>query len=595
MTDWVKVPYNEARYGRSNGFPCDDVVCDNTWELVRDAANAWVADQEAQGKTPEQINAMLAEFDQWDRYDYDFDGDFNEPDGYIDHFQIVHSGGDQADADPFQGEDAIWSHRWFAYQSDFGVTGPPGNLYGGTQIGDTGIWIGDYTIQPENGGLSVFAHEYGHDLGLPDDYDTVGPDDNPTEWWTLMAQSRLSGANETIDRRAGDIGAWQKLVLGWLDYEFAEAGDTRTIELGRAEYNTRLPQALIVGLPQKTVVKDYGPPYAGSQMYWSGKGNDLRNTQTRELDLTGVTSASLSLKSRFDIETDYDYLYAEASVDGGATWTYLDGTVDGAPFPRDGSDNPALTGSTGGEWVDVNVPLDAVTGGPVLFRFEYVTDPGVDPPGFFADDITLTADGATVFVDGAEEGTADWELDGFKASTGTEAGDYDNYYIAVNRTYGSFDRWLRTGPYNFGFPDTKPNWVEKFSYQPGVLITYFDTSQSDNNTSEHPGEGLALQIDAHPQPIIGPDGDPWRGRIQLYDATFGKRVAETFTLHSQDTGKPGVIAGLPAQTLFDDTKQWWFESQPNMGVKVRNAGVRLNVLDERSYSVVVRLTPTTPA
>ena len=52
VTDWVKVPYNEARYGRSDGFPCDDVVCDNTWELVRDAANAWVADQEAQGKTP---------------------------------------------------------------------------------------------------------------------------------------------------------------------------------------------------------------------------------------------------------------------------------------------------------------------------------------------------------------------------------------------------------------------------------------------------------------------------------------------------------------------------------------------------------------
>ncbi|MER6693333.1 immune inhibitor A domain-containing protein, partial [Streptomyces minutiscleroticus] len=30
-----------------------------------------------------------------------------------------------------------------------------------------GIWVGDYTIQPENGGLGVFAHEYGHDLGLP--------------------------------------------------------------------------------------------------------------------------------------------------------------------------------------------------------------------------------------------------------------------------------------------------------------------------------------------------------------------------------------------------------------------------------------------
>src|SRR5689334_23710549 len=28
----------------------------------------------------------------------------------------------------------------------------------------TGVWVNDYTTQPENGGLSVFAHEFGHDL-----------------------------------------------------------------------------------------------------------------------------------------------------------------------------------------------------------------------------------------------------------------------------------------------------------------------------------------------------------------------------------------------------------------------------------------------
>ena len=62
-----------------------------------------------------QIKADLQSFDQWDRYDFDGDGNFNEPDGYIDHFQIVHAGGDQADGDPYQGEDAIWSHRWYAF------------------------------------------------------------------------------------------------------------------------------------------------------------------------------------------------------------------------------------------------------------------------------------------------------------------------------------------------------------------------------------------------------------------------------------------------------------------------------------------------
>ena len=52
VTNWVKVRYNEARYGRSNGFPCAGIVCSNTWELVRDAANQWYADQIAAGRTP---------------------------------------------------------------------------------------------------------------------------------------------------------------------------------------------------------------------------------------------------------------------------------------------------------------------------------------------------------------------------------------------------------------------------------------------------------------------------------------------------------------------------------------------------------------
>ena len=64
-------------------------------------------------------------FDKWDRYDHDSDGNFNEADGYLDHFQIVHSGGDQADGDPIQGEDAIWSHRSYAFVTGAGLDGPP--------------------------------------------------------------------------------------------------------------------------------------------------------------------------------------------------------------------------------------------------------------------------------------------------------------------------------------------------------------------------------------------------------------------------------------------------------------------------------------
>ena len=47
-----------------------------------------------------QVQDYLKTFDHQDRYDIDGDGDFNEPDGFIDHFQIVHAGGDEADGDP---------------------------------------------------------------------------------------------------------------------------------------------------------------------------------------------------------------------------------------------------------------------------------------------------------------------------------------------------------------------------------------------------------------------------------------------------------------------------------------------------------------
>ena len=87
------------------------------------------------------------------------------------------------------------------------------------------MWIGDYTIQPENGGRSVFFHEFGHDLGLPDDYNSINGGDNNNEHWTLMAQSRLGAKGEQfIGDRAGDLGAWNKLQLGWLDYETLVAG-----------------------------------------------------------------------------------------------------------------------------------------------------------------------------------------------------------------------------------------------------------------------------------------------------------------------------------------------------------------------------------
>lgn len=413
VADWVKVPYNEARYGNN---ACGSTNCPSVWNVVSDGVTAWVAQQKAAGATDAAIKADLANFDQWDRYDFDGDGNFNEPDGYIDHFQIVHAGEDESAGGGVQGTDAIWAHRWYAFGTDAGATGPSDNKLGGAQIGDTGIWVGDYTIQPENGGLGVFAHEYGHDLGLPDHYDTTGGGENSTGFWTLMSSgSWLGTGKEAIGDLPGNFNAWDKLQLGWLNYDTAKAGTKSQHKLGVAEYNTKNKQALVVSLPDKEVTTTVVTPAEGSTQWWSGSGDNLKNTLTRSVDLTGKSSATLTLDGYYDIEANYDYLYTEVSTDGGANWTALDGTVDGAAIPRDASDKPALTGTADG-YKKLSYSLDAYAGQKVDVRFRYQTDGGVAQKGFAADEITVTADGTALFSDNAESADAAWTASGFSAS-----------------------------------------------------------------------------------------------------------------------------------------------------------------------------------
>lgn len=572
VTDWVKVPYNEARYGSNKAST-------GAWYAVQDGVTAWVADQKAAGKSDADIKADLAQYDQWDRYDYDGDGNFNEPDGYIDHFQIVHAGEDESAGGGAQGEDAIWAHRWYAFGTDAGATGPAGNKLGGAAIGDTGIWVGDYTIQPENGGLGVYAHEYGHDLGLPDEYDTTNSAENSTGFWTLMSSgSWLGTGKNAIGDLPGDMNSWDKLQLGWLNYDTAKAATKSRHKLGVAEYNTKNKQALVVSLPDKAVTTEIVTPAQGSTQWWSGSGNDLRNTLTRSVDLTGKSSAALTLDGWYDVEADYDYLYTEVSTDGGANWTVIDGTVDGQPIPRDGSGKPALTGTVDA-YKKLSYPLDAYAGQKIDLRFRYQSDGGVALRGFAADEIAVTADGSALFSDNAETADAGWTAAGFSRVGASFTKDYAQYYIAENRQYVSYDKTLETGPYNFGFSTTRPSWVEHYPYQNGLLIWKWDTSQKDNNVSEHAGTGLILPVDSHPTAMTWSDGTVMRSRIQSYDSPFSLYSTDGLTLHNADVATK--IPSKPGVPVFDDhTSTYYDGNAPTAGVKITDTNTKIKIAKE---------------
>ena len=114
VSDWVTVPYNEARYG-SNDDPRSPTATGTSSGTRR--TSWYAAADRGRARPRQQIHELPAQFDNWDRYDFDGDGNFNEPDGYLDHFQVVHAGEGEEAGGGAEGADAIWSHRWYAFST----------------------------------------------------------------------------------------------------------------------------------------------------------------------------------------------------------------------------------------------------------------------------------------------------------------------------------------------------------------------------------------------------------------------------------------------------------------------------------------------
>jgi immune inhibitor A len=601
VTNWVKVNFTQGRYGTD---ACGSIVCSTVYLLVRDATKVWVQDQLAAGRSMAEIQAELNAHDVWDRYDQDSDGDFNEPDGFLDHFQIVHAGGDQADGDPIYASDAIWSHRSYAglaygpscmdnddttacqVGTPVGGTISAGNCAspttGGCQIVQdgtfTGLLVGDYTMQPENGGRSVFYHEYAHDLGLPDDYNNINGGDNNNEHWTLMAQSRLGGKRDAaIGERGGDLGAWNKLQLGWLDYEAVAYDERRTLTLGPQEFNNRDPQALVVVLPDYEASFDMGEPASGDQQFYSGHADDSLIALTRQVTVPDG-GGTLTLKTRYDIEVDFDRAFV--AVDG----TPIVGTVNGQPTQLPENQNGWTIGweGTANTYQDGVFPLPEGTHEIML---AYQTDAAVSGnPGQAAlDGVFFDA----VAINGVELSEDGWTNEGFSLVGAEVVEEFSHFYIAGSRSYLSYDKYLKTGPYYFGYNPTFPDKVDHYSYQEGLLISYNNLQFSNNDTFEHPGAGRNLYIDAHPQPFARASGELWRARIQVYDAPFGLGRTDRVKIHHN--GALETFGGLRGNPVFRDTDKYFFEELPNHGVLLPGYGVTIRVLSEDDGKIRVRV------
>jgi M6 family metalloprotease-like protein len=190
VTAWVTVPNNHDYYGS------EDMWTEFAYDAVEAASDLGI------------------DFSQFD----------NDGDGIVEGIAVIHQGpGQEVTSD----ESDIWSHYY-----SFSSAG-----YSSSDRSFDGVLVDKYTLQPETRNTSgdvntigVICHEFGHNLGLPDFYDTEDDDVSyeGTGSWDLMNSGNYNGS--PAGSTPAHHNAYSKIELGWMTEEVISTAGHLSLE-----------------------------------------------------------------------------------------------------------------------------------------------------------------------------------------------------------------------------------------------------------------------------------------------------------------------------------------------------------------------------
>ena len=312
------------------------------------------------------------------------------------------------------------------------------------------VRVGPYNLNPETAidAASVISHEYGHSLGLPDFYSTGSRETYGD--WNLMATDKSHNIDafgrqelgwvvpEVLDSSRTESGITDsKQDTNTITWQ-TPAGAAYTLTEGQNGVGrVQNSQMYVAKLPGRVLLDpakfDTGDTATESHTWWSRSGNDFGCSTDNGghnfdlaipevADLPAGTTLSLDFKSMWDIEWDYDYGFVLTSQDGGKDFVShesANGYTTSNADPLAGNPNQngcqaaydnGITGSSGSydagtEATDRKLGTvpdsvfladsydisDLVGSDAPVLRFSYATDPGLARPGWFIDDVTITA------------------------------------------------------------------------------------------------------------------------------------------------------------------------------------------------------------
>ncbi|WML46326.1 immune inhibitor A domain-containing protein [Neobacillus sp. PS3-40] len=575
VAGWYTASHPAAYYGAHSGGG-NDV---NPRALIKEVLAAAAKDP----------SVNLNNYDQEDPYDLDGDGNTREPDGLIDHVMVIHSGvGEEAGGGQI-GPDAIWSHSW-----DLGGVATIPNTQ--TDVPYWGGLLGGfaYTVEPEDGAAGVFAHEFGHNLGLPDEYDTLySGSGEPVSYWSIMSSGSWTG--KVPGTEPSGFSPYDKEFLqqsmttgefipNWQTGNEVNSNDvtSKGSEFLLDEASTKGTNNDVVKVDLPIKVTDVNTPTSGVSEYFSGSADNLSNNMTTTVDLTNATSAQLTFKTWYSIEKDYDY--ATIRVNGKT----IPGNLTTNDDPYGSNPGSGITGDSNG-WVDATFDLSQFAGQKVQLSFNYDTDGGLSKAGFYVDDVKVTAGGNAVLSDDAE-GTSPFAYDGFTKSNGKSRAS--QYYLLEWRSHNGSDAGLA----NVNRKGTM------LSYDQGLVVWYVDNSFNNNWTGPeyHPGDGFLGVVDAdqhnniwHYKDWTDPNGYYDVNKLlgsnsyQMHDAAFSLNKGSNVTI-----GDPTFYLKdnfTQSNALFDDSQNYLNAQDPDVGRNIPHLGLKVRVVGQSDDGTVGKI------
>jgi M6 family metalloprotease-like protein len=391
----------------------------------------------------------------------------NNNDGVMDSLYVIHAGyGEEYSGAPTY---YIWSHSWDL------------STYARTY---DGVYISSYATSPELRNLSgstissigVICHEFGHNLGAPDYYDTDDTGSGGTAWdlmkWDLMAGGSWNNNGDTPAQH----NMYTKWQFGWSNPTVISSA--ATLSLNDTSDNNEAYRVNTTTSNEFFILENR--QQVGWDAYLPGHGLLVFHIDGNMID--GLSSNTVNANPSHqgvDIE-EADNLRSTSNYTGDP----FPGTANKTSFTDTTTPN-----SKSWAGANTNKPITGISEAGGVITFDFMGGGSVTTPvaNFTANDTTITEGQSVTFTDTSSNSPTSWS---WSFPGGTPSSSTSQNPTVTYNTAGTYSVTLTAANSAGSDSETKANYITV-----DVAGVTYCTSQGNNYSYEYIGRVQVGDLD----------------------------------------------------------------------------------------------------